>query len=171
MRAQEVRLNLLQFSLVFSTGLLPGSRWGSTWAFAVHTVVLYKSSCGEGHPGNPAPHLRHPQTPRSCAIGLTGFTVNTDSPSLAASLSSRDSATRPAEPLQGTEHLRTVLNHRPVLPQTPQLAAPGATQAQQPVHTLLLRVSSFPFADLHEVLRKTGGSRPGQTDPQPPCEP
>lgn len=91
-------LNLLQFSLVLSTRLLPGSRWGSTWAFAVHTVVLYKkSSYGEGHPGSP--HLRHLQTPGSCSLELTGFTVNTDSPSLAASLSSRDSATRPAEPL------------------------------------------------------------------------
>lgn len=90
----------IHFSLILSTRLLPGSRWGSTWAFAVHTVVLYeKSSCGEGHPGSPTPHLRHLQTPGSWTLRLTGFTVNTDSPSLAASLSSRDSATRPAEPL------------------------------------------------------------------------
>lgn len=61
-------------------------------------------------------------SPGSRTLGLTGITVNTDSPSLAASLSSRDSATRPAEPLQGTEHLMTVLNHCPVLPETPQLA-------------------------------------------------
>lgn len=37
--AQGGRLNLLRFDLVLSARLLPGSSWGSAWAFAVHTVV------------------------------------------------------------------------------------------------------------------------------------
>lgn len=43
---------------------------------------------------------KSPPQDRGC-LGVN--TVNTESPSLAASLSSRDSATRPAEPLEGHE--------------------------------------------------------------------
>lgn len=82
--------------------------------------------------------------------------MNTDSPSLAASLSSRDIATRPTEPLQehGDEDSpsRARLT-RAILPSPGNLLAPGAPQAQQPVHALLLGVASFPLADLREVLQ------------------
>lgn len=68
---RDSRLNLLQFGLVLSTGLLPGSRWGCAWAFAVHAVVLYeKFSCGEGHPGSPAPRLPDTPKPRILNIGV-----------------------------------------------------------------------------------------------------
>lgn len=75
------------------------------------------------------PTARGPPRP----AGAQGVTVNTDSPSLAASLSSRDSATRPAEPLRGHggEDPGPPPSSRPS-PGRPHLALPSPSSRSTP---------------------------------------